>query len=425
MMRSLCLCLFLAAGVAAYFGPSPRVPPQRFESATNLKFPPLNINKPYGIENEYQLNLGKAIDTLGRDYPHMLHAAPDFSIFSENVVLSSAGKKYTVEGMERYMRVYDVLRFIRNTTMVDDEVGARITVSDGTIRVRWTAKLAMTAPFAALPGLSTRDESGRPVVFVDGVSAYELNATGFVYRHRLENVVVTPPELQGAVDLALFSWPGGFSPPVAATFLPTVGKPARLDIRRMDALAISGGRAAATAGVAVALPADVKASALPAEHVRIDASAVVATAGAVEKARAGAGPRARAPVATAAETPMERAARERQEDAEAAQRLRELRSPQAAASDGKQRGSFFSNIFSAMPDTSPPQSCESNYDCESPLVCCDLVFASICCSSGMMIGPPRREPQLQRQAIPIPVEAGDAPPRDGRYARGNGYPTPP
>jgi len=335
MIRRHLLLLASAAvpSASAYFGLTPRAavptrleaiaePPQlpRLEATPEPRsFPTLNIHKTFGTENEYQLNLGKAIDTLRRDYPHMLHTAPDFTIFTDDIQLSGAGSSTpSLAGKERYMHLFGALRFLRNTTMVHDEVGARLVVSDGTIRVRWHAKLTLTSAFAALPGLA-RDKSCRPVVWVDGVSMYEVNGDGLVHRHVLEDVVVTPPELQGAVDLALFSWPGGLSPPI---------------VRSQD------------------------------------------------------GP----------------------------------------------KGGLLSRL---LPSDLVPQTCESNFDCDNPLVCCNLGFASICCSSGMMIGPPpdaSAVPQLQRQAIPIPIPVDDdTSSRDrpgGGFdgvggSAGNGYPTPP
>ena len=84
------------------------------------------------------------------------------------------------------------------------------------------------------------------------------------------------------------------------------------------------------------------------------------------------------------------------------------------------------NLFSNLLNTVAPQQCESNYDCEAPLVCCDLIVASVCCSSGMMIGPPQRAvPQMQRQEIPVPVDDDNFPPRGGAYGPGNGFPSPP
>lgn len=396
----------LTSSCLAYSGPSGagasvlRVTPTKVLATAEPKFPRLNIDATYGIENEYQLNLGRAIDTLRRDYPNILSIEPDFTIFSKNIRLSGDSSERKVEGLKAYKRVFEVLRFMRNTTMVHDEIGTRVVVHDGTIRVRWNAKLTMQTAFGALPGLGTRDESGRPLVFVDGVSVYEVNATGFIFSHRLEDIEVTPPELQGAVDLALFAWPGGFSPPVAAvpslsvqqtvTILPTV-----------DTLAFSVG-----GGSGLNPPArgpDADADAATDVLLTVKKRVPLIARASIPLRRRPAEVRAPAPVASAGETPMERAARERAEDAEVVQRRRELSTPAA-----KGGGGFFSNLFSA--DLSGPQSCETNYDCEAPLVCCDLVVASVCCSSGMFVGPP---PQMQRQLIPIPIPVDDDSPRGG------------
>ena len=178
---------------------------------------------------------------------------------------------------------------MRNTTMVHDEIGVRTVVSDGTIRVRWHAKLTMNDPFGALPGMTTRDETGRPVVFVDGVSEYELNDRGFIFSHRLEDVEVTPPELQPAVDLALFAWPGGLSPaPVAA----------------VPSLSVRHGSTAMSLLETVTTDMEEELRA-----PRISSTAVAATP--LRRSRPSE-VRSPAPVATAGETPMERAARERQ-----------------------------------------------------------------------------------------------------------------
>jgi hypothetical protein len=47
-----------------------------------------------------------------------------------------------------------------------------------------------------------------------------------------------------------------------------------------------------------------------------------------------------------------------------------------------------------------PESCESNFDCERPEICCDFGFKKICCASGTMVGDRRLDPAL----VPVPVE---------------------
>ena len=76
---------------------------------------------------------------------------------------------------------------------------------------------------------------------------------------------------------------------------------------------------------------------------------------------------------------------------------------------------FLKKLFGdAMKDT-----CDSNFDCERPQVCCDFGFKKMCCSSGMLIleGPPRSR-QGQLAEIPVIANPGPYPPE---YDRGDRY----
>lgn len=58
------------------------------------------------------------------------------------------------------------------------------------------------------------------------------------------------------------------------------------------------------------------------------------------------------------------------------------------------------NIFATMAKSLLGEStCESNYDCARPQVCCDLGFKKMCCSSGKGIF----EPQAKMELIPVPA----------------------
>ena len=60
-------------------------------------------------------------------------------------------------------------------------------------------------------------------------------------------------------------------------------------------------------------------------------------------------------------------------------RLKALRTPPA---DEKSGGFGLPGFLTGM----RRDACETNYDCERPMVCCDLLVARVCCSSGLGIG---------------------------------------
>jgi hypothetical protein len=66
--------------------------------------------------------------------------------------------------------------------------------------------------------------------------------------------------------------------------------------------------------------------------------------------------------------------------------------------------------------------CESNYDCQDPQVCCDFGFKKTCCSSGMLVfdGPKSRQGQLA--VIPVAANPNNYPPTGPNGRGGDGYP---
>ena len=363
----------------------------------------------------FKLNQGRAIDVLRRDYPLYFSSKPDLSIFNTNIELHDpSGKR--LGGIKQYERVFDALRFLRRTTMQDAQVGVRLVADDSTvstgsrprrarlrpsphpvrpagpaparaqrrppsrlaltrprcaspaqIRVRWNAKLWMRDPAT---GLNTMVTGEPALVHIDGVSIYDLDKDGLIYRHRLENIVFTGQEPALPVQLA-FAWPtsGYATPELAVPFFKSVGNALRTRVAGKPAPSCSAPSAPSTS-VRRAPPPKASVSAGDADDVP--------------------------------ETPMQRAARERAEDEEKRKRLVELRTPKA-----KKEGGLFG--------LSAPQTCETSYDCDAPMVCCDLLFTTVCCTGGLLIpAADRGQPQMQRQAIPIPVEK-PGPPQPPEY----------
>jgi hypothetical protein len=315
-------------------------------------------SRPPRVPSEYDLNLGTAIDTLRRDYPKLFVEKPDLSIFTPTVELfDPSGKR--LQGVSQYERIFDMLRFLRRTTMQEAELTYRIVVHEGTIRVRWCAKMHVRDPALGFTSLNV----------IDGVSVYELDSKGKIRKHKIETIVMAKPDgLMQPVNLGLL-WP------TQAQQVPEMAIPffRLLD----DALAER------TPSTRPGLPMPF-----------------------LGKPRMGAS-RAGYPQATLSspETPMQRAAREREEDAEKARRLADLRAPKEEKGSG---GGWnpFSNAFKK------PQECETSYDCDAPMVCCDLIVASVCCSGGQRAS--NQQGQMQGQLIPIPVEVDKPLPGDPR-----------
>jgi hypothetical protein len=59
----------------------------------------------------------------------------------------------------------------------------------------------------------------------------------------------------------------------------------------------------------------------------------------------------------------------------------------------QRRPGLFEKTMDALNDT-----CETNFDCERPQVCCDFIFQKRCCSSGGLVG--REMPRL----VPVPAD---------------------
>ena len=100
----------------------------------------------------------------------------------------SAPLAASLQGVTQYERVFDMLRFLRRTTMQDSELTYRIVVHEGTIRVRWCAKMHVRDPALGFTSLNV----------IDGVSVYDLDTKGKISRHKIETIVMAKPTAEAA-----------------------------------------------------------------------------------------------------------------------------------------------------------------------------------------------------------------------------------
>mmetsp|Transcript_38621 Transcript_38621/g.88962 ORF Transcript_38621/g.88962 Transcript_38621/m.88962 type:complete len:372 (-) Transcript_38621:118-1233(-) len=307
---------------------------------------------------EFNLNVGSAIDTLRSDIPSLLHKAPDLSIFRDDVrVFDPNGEK--LRGIAQYSQMYRVLRGMSSIALQDSsKIDARFFFdkSRSTLRSKVSAKLWIHGmPASAEP------------MHIDVVSSYEFDSKGIVMKHTVDRVDIDgtrtePFKFMHADHAQLRGWLAGPSlQPMPATndgrwLLPRNGV-AGGDIRGAENL----GRA-----VVPFAPKTV----LSAEEQKFDVYGNIIPPSMQEKTDG----------ATAAPKMVE-----------------------------KKKPGFWDFIKQFEPET-----CEDDFDCPSAQHCCDFIVAKTCCSGG--IGVSNASPALQY--IPSRINDGYGPPQDG----GSGYP---
>lgn len=129
---------------------------------------------------EFQMNLGKAMDTLRKDMPEILHQRPDYSIYSQDIrLVDPSGVQLT--GIDSYKSAVAFFQtFIGFWFSTKSGLQYRMVYdfARASIRISWNAVLIPKVPL------------GRPL-YVDGVSYYQLDrSTGTIDEHRIERLVI-------------------------------------------------------------------------------------------------------------------------------------------------------------------------------------------------------------------------------------------
>jgi hypothetical protein len=153
--------------------------------------------------SEYDLNRGRAVDVLRADYPEVFTRAPDLSIFTDSVEFHAMGEK-RLTGIKQYERVFNALRFLRRTTMKNADMTYRVTLQGEQIKVRFSSKLKMRDPITGLTA-----GKGEADLYIDGVSYYDLDANGKIYKHTLDDVEMLGGDPPVRVSQLVFALPGG------------------------------------------------------------------------------------------------------------------------------------------------------------------------------------------------------------------------
>ena len=356
---------------------------------------------------EFELNLGKAVDTLKHDYPDILTEPPgtypllrrtrsflcsvltqdsrtfchsltlftDYSVYDPNLeVVDPAGVK--VHGLPNYRNAFRLVHTVVNLFYCPERslLTFRLVYdwARNEIRVSWNAEVV---PKQIFGGVKT-------TLHVDGISVYVLDKkSGKIVQHRVEHLTINDVHIKPergiihALKKEVIE-PNGI--PVCYMENDDGRFPEQHVVQFQQTPLSLFSRTPSTSLFSVSNDVDWDA------FERKNAS----------RKKFGLDPL----------TPEEFQDIQAQvEQMDIHQRTRASTTTTTTPPTKKEKGGFLGKLFSdILQDT-----CESNFDCTRPEVCCDFGFTKKCCTSGMLVGdhPHVRE---QQPAL-VPVVAGYPP----------------
>lgn len=350
-------------------------------------------------QQEFELEVGHAMDVLRNDYPTILTTNPDFSIYDPDLELIDPSGVH-LAGVHNYKAAFRLLHAVVGIFYCSDRsiLKHRMCFDKArqNIRIHWNAEIIPKAIFGGQ----------RSTLHVDGISVYEISrVSGNITQHRIERLIIndTPVLPEKGIFAALRGYAvkkNVDGVPVFNTGLETMTETGVVPFRNFHPLA---------------------ASALLDQHEDEDSSTLQPLAAsspgstevsydpfmeALEKKNAARKKFGLAPLT--AEEFAELQEQVRQLDAQQQQRSAAAAAEMAAKKKKEDEGRFLKKMLgNVLEDT-----CDSNYDCERPQICCDFGFKKMCCTSGMRVVDGPRSRQGQYAEIPVIANPGPNYPQD-------------
>jgi len=352
--------------------------------------------------HEFELALGKCLDTLRQDYPKILINNPDFSIYHEKLeTIDPSGVK--LHGLKNYKQAWNFVHAIINVFYCPERSGLTFKMvydmARNNIRVSWNAEIV---PKAIFGGTKT-------TLHVDGISVYEISQLeGKITQHRVERLVINDTPVQAEKGLWYALMHDVIDPEVVP--IPNV-----YNTNTHQKEGSTGTSQTPPHVLQFTLPETTSSTTSSSSSLFAsdDSTADEQSSDnfdyeAYESKNAS---RKKFGLKPLSPEEFETLQDEIQTlDQKQRQRAASLSASAAEYSQSQpKKENFVQKLFgNALKDT-----CESNYDCNRPQVCCDFGFTKKCCTSGMRITDNPYTAQRRLAEVPVPVDTGMGYP-DGR-----------
>jgi hypothetical protein len=369
-------------------------------------------------QNEFKMAVGRAIDTLRKDYPEILTSCPDFSIYHEKlVVVDPSG--VTLHGVRNYKTSFRFMHALVNFFYCPADSGLTFRLMYDTmrksIRVSWNAVLVPRKIYGG----------ERNLLHVDGISVYDIDReSGLVTKHHIEHLL-----LNGEPQMPVEGVFSAIREQAVSDGIPvyTALNPPGSDIGLVPMPAVEGSSNLFTvefrsgmgtlknllSPVTTGSGTGSSTSLFSVSETSNGAAAGAGTDGDFDEAAFNQKNVSRKkfglPPLSIAEF-KELQAQIRKMEAEQQAKAASLA---AAATELAERKKSKKNALSSLFGSILEDTCESNFDCERPEICCDFGFKKMCCSSGMKVFDGAMAPG-QRMLLRVPASSGS----DGEFPQG-------
>lgn len=337
-------------------------------------------------DDSFEIHLGRALDTLKKDYPHILTENPEFHIYAEDIeIVDPSGVK--LHGVKNYRNAFRLMHAIVNVFYCPERSGLTFRLcydmARSNIRIQWNAEVVPREIFGGL----------RTTLHVDGISVYEISQlSGKITQHRIERLLINdmPVKPQQGIVAALR---------YEHQSLPVFSKSKNTKQGFNDIVKFQQWNKDDAGKSLFSLKASFEdAAAAPGSEDSNETENITIDWEAYERKNA-----SRKKFGLKPMTP--------EEFMEVEGQVRQLESEQqtlaaqmtvAKEEQKSKKGGFFDKLLkNTLKDT-----CESNFDCERPEICCDFGFKKMCCASGQFVFDGPKSMYGQPALVPVPVDTG-------------------
>jgi len=352
-------------------------------------------------QREFEINLGRAVDTLKRDYPKLLTRDPSWNIYHSDLeVIDPTG--VSLHGLSNYKRAFSFIHAVVYMFYCEEKslLTFRSTYdwARKCIRISWNVELV---PKMIMGGT-------RNTLHVDGISEYYLDRTsGLITEHKVSHLLINDQAVrpENGVFYALAEMSPVNPDGVPVFFGAELDGPNKVTWEDLTHVKFQtwnpltnllGGKSSSSSSL-FSNPNE-QAMQLPENTNAINDSQVPYDRDALQRKNDSRKKFGLPPITPEEFIKIDEEVRAM--DAMNKKKAAYLAEQLAQSRKKEEKDSFLNSIFGGV----LKNGCESNFDCERPQVCCDVGFKKICCSNGLGIVDGIPLEKWERAVLRVPME---------------------